>query len=154
MGLFDGLLGNVVGSVLRGGGQNSGLASVLGGLAGGQGGQGAGPLLAAAMSLIQQNGGLENVIAKFGQNGMASHAASWVSTGPNQAISPDQLSQVFGPNALGGIAQQLGLSHGQTSGAMAQLLPELINHLTPQGSVPANHADLLSQGLSMLRGGR
>jgi uncharacterized protein YidB (DUF937 family) len=153
MGLLDGILGGVVGSALgntsMGGAQNP-LGALLGGLAGGQG-QGAN-LLTAAMSLLQQNGGLNGVLDTFRQSGMAQHADSWVSTGTNIGISGDQLQQVLGSSSIGNVASQLNMSPGQASSALAQVLPELINQLTPNGQLPANHSDLISQGLSMLAG--
>ncbi|HEY7188308.1 MAG TPA: YidB family protein [Vicinamibacterales bacterium] len=152
MGLLDGILSNVVGSLGSGampGAQNP-LGALLGGLGGGQG-QGAN-LLTAAMSLLQQNGGLDGVLDSFRQNGMAQHADSWVSTGANVGISGDQLQQVLGSSSIGNVASQLNMSHGQASSALAQILPELINQLTPGGQVPSNHSDLISQGLAMLTG--
>jgi len=59
---------------------------------------------------------------------------------------------VLGSGAIASIASQLGMDHAQVSGGLAQLLPQLVNQLTPNGSVPANHADLLSEGLSLLAG--
>ena len=152
MGLLDGILSNVVGSL--GGGatpaEQNPLGALLGGLSGGQG-QGSN-LLTAALSLLQQNGGLSGVLDSFRQSGMAQHADSWVSTGANIGISGDQLQQVLGSSSIGNIASQLGMSHGQASSALAQILPELINQLTPSGQLPSNHADLISQGLAMLTG--
>ena len=68
------------------------------------------------------------------------------------AVSPDQLHQAFGGSAINDVASQLGLSQGQAGSALAQILPELINQLTPDGRMPDNAGDVLSQGLSMLRG--
>jgi uncharacterized protein YidB (DUF937 family) len=152
MGLLDGILSNVVGSLGSGGvpGAQNPLGALLGSLGGGQG-QGAN-LLTAAMSLLQQNGGLNGVLDTFRQSGMAQHADSWVSTGPNIGLSGDQLQQVFGGSSIGNIASQLGMSNGQASSAMAQILPELINQLTPNGQVPSDHGDLISKGLAMLTG--
>jgi uncharacterized protein YidB (DUF937 family) len=154
MGVLDGILGNVVGSML-GGGQtqqaSSPLNAVLGSLAGGNTTQ-SGNLLSAAMSMVQQNGGLDGILNMFRGSGMAQQADSWVGTGPNASISADQLQQAVGAPALGGIASRLGLSVDQAGSAMAQILPELVNHLTPDGRVPDNHRDLISEGLSALRG--
>ncbi len=136
MGLLDQLAGNV-------------LSGVLGNI---QQQHAQNPLVGAAMNLIQQNGGVPGLIAKFEQSGLGSQAASWVSTGANQGINADQLKQVLGSGAIGQIASQLGLDHGQVSGGLAQLLPQLIDQMTPNGQVPANHADLLSQGLAILAG--
>lgn len=136
MGLLDQLAGSVLGGALGGLQQQNGNS----------------PLLQVAMNLIQQNGGLPGLLAKFQQAGLGQHVDSWVSTGANLPISPDQLHQVLGSGAIGQIASQLGMDHGQVSGGLAQILPQLINQLTPNGQVPANHADLLSEGLALLSG--
>jgi uncharacterized protein YidB (DUF937 family) len=124
--------------------------SVLSGVLGNAQQQGQSPLLQAAMTLIQQNGGLPGLLAKFQQAGLGQHADSWVSTGANLPISADQLKQVLGSGAIANIASQLGLDHGQVSSGLAQVLPQLVNQLTPNGTVPANHGDLLSEGLALL----
>ena len=98
MGLLDGILGNVVGS-MRGGNKQAQdpLGSILSGLGGGNAGaRGSNPLLQIVLSLLQQNGGLEEVLGKFRQGGLGAQADSWVSTGPNVGISPTQLEQIFG----------------------------------------------------------
>ena len=83
---------------------------------------------------------------------MSSQADSWVSTGPNAGISAEELQQAVGGSTLDPFAAQLGMSPSQTSSVLAQILPELVNQLTPQGTLPDNHSDLISQGLAMLRG--
>ena len=110
-------------------------------------------MLAAAMSLLQENGGLSGVLDMFRGKGMTQEADSWVGTGPNVGVSADQVKQVFGGSTLSNLATQMGTSQSQTSSLLAQILPELINTLTPEGQVPENHDDLISQGLSLLRRG-
>ena len=65
-------------------------------------------------------------------------------------ISADQLQQVFGSSTISDLASRLGMSEGQASSTMAQLLPDVINQLTPEGQVPENSNEEISQGLSML----
>jgi len=151
MGLLDGILGNMIGSMLSGNQQQNPFGATLGGLSGGSGGGSA--LLQIALLLLQQNGGLEGVLGKFRQAGMGAQADSWVSTGPNMDISPDQLQQVFGSGALGDIASQLGMSQDQAGSNMSQLLPELINQLTPQGRVTDESNNSIDEGLSALSRG-
>src|SRR5215831_2626940 len=131
MGLLDSLLG-----------------SAMGGMSGSA--QGQSPLVQMALQLIQQNGGLPGIISKFQNGGMAAQAGSWVSTGENMPITGNQLQEVLGTGSIGQIAQQLGLSHGDASSNLAQVLPQIIDQLTPQGQVPANHGDMLAQALSAL----
>ena len=125
------------------------LDSLLGGMMGGAQ-QGQSPLVAVALQLIQQNGGLPGILSKFEHGGMAEHAGSWVGTGENMPISGGQLQEILGSGSIGQIAQQLGLSHGDTSSGLAQVLPQIINNMTPTGQVPADHGDMLQQALSML----
>jgi uncharacterized protein YidB (DUF937 family) len=126
------------------------LDSLLGGLMGGSSQQGQSPLAQMALQLIQQNGGLPGIIAKFQQAGMGQHADSWVGTGSNMPITADQLSQVLGSGSLGQLAQQFGMSQGGASSGLAQMLPQIIDKLTPTGQIPADHSDMLAQALSAL----
>jgi uncharacterized protein YidB (DUF937 family) len=73
-----------------------------------------------------------------------------VSTGQNQPISADALSQVLGQGQLGQIAQQLGMSHGDAAGGLASMLPQLIDRMTPHGQVPDDHNDMVAQALALL----
>jgi uncharacterized protein YidB (DUF937 family) len=144
MGLLDAVLGAVAG------GQQ-------GGQAGGLGGAGAqGALLNAVVGMLangqQQgggNGGLGDLIGRFTQGGMGDVIGSWIGHGQNAPISGDQLSNVLGSDAIGQIAQQLGISHGDAAGQLAQILPQVIDHLTPNGQAPAGGlgsvGDILAQ---------
>lgn len=131
MGMLDGLLGGLMG----GGGTTQ---------------QGQSPLVMMALQLIQQNGGLPGIISKLQNGGMAQQVGSWVGTGQNVPISGSQLQEVLGSGSIGQIAQQLGMSHGDASSNLAQVLPQLIDHLTPHGQVPDDHSDMLAQALSAL----
>jgi uncharacterized protein YidB (DUF937 family) len=149
MGILDGILGNLIGSVLGGNQAQNSLGAMLGNLTGGGGG-GGNDLLQIALSLLQQNGGLEGVLGKFRQAGMGAQADSWVSTGPNMNISADQLQQVLGSGSFGDIASKLGISQDQAGSTLSQLLPELINQLTPQGEVTEESNDSIAEGLATL----
>ena len=75
---------------------------------------------------------------------------SWIGQGPNASISGDQLSNVLGADTIGQIAAQLGLSRGDAAGQLSQMLPEVVNRLTPQGEAPSDGfsedmGDLLAQ---------
>src|SRR5258705_11994622 len=127
MGLLDGLLGRALGGTTT------------------DAGMGANPLMQIALQLLQQNGGVAGVLDKFRQAGYADHADSWQSTGQNMPISGSALQEVLGSGAIGQIAQQLGLSHGETAGGLAQMLPQLIDKFTPNGQVPDNHDNMVEQ---------
>jgi len=153
MGLLDGLLSNVTGAA-PGGTPNAQTAnpldSVLSGLTAGNHAQSS-SLLNAALSMVQQSGGLERLLGALRQNGLGAQADSWVGTGPNTGISAQQLEQAVGGNTVSNLASQLGMTNGQAGSALAKLLPEIVNQLTPNGTLPANHHDLISEGLAALR---
>lgn len=141
MGLLDGLLGSVMGGMM-GGGQ------------GAQGAQGGNQMIQMALQMLQQNGGIEGLLAKFQQAGMGQQAQSWIGTGQNMPISADALSQIFGQGQLGKIAQQMGVSHEQAADGLAQALPDVVDHMTPGGEIPEEHNDLVAQALAILQKGR
>jgi uncharacterized protein YidB (DUF937 family) len=150
MGLFDDALGQA-GSLL--GGQGGDAQQMLGGLLKQFGGQGSNNgLLAAAMSLLQQQGGIEAMVQKFQAGGLGDMVQSWVGTGANAPVSAQQLESVLGHDAVASVASQAGVSTSQASGGLASVLPELVNQLTPGGKIPANSGDLVSSVLGMLRG--
>ena len=134
MGLLDGLLGGLMGGM-----SGSGTAA-----------QQQNPLLQIALQLLQQNGGLQGMLSKFQQAGYGAQADSWVSTGQNMPISADALQQVLGHGQLAQIAQQLGMSRGEAAGGLASLLPQMVDRMTPQGQVPADHNDIVAQALELL----
>ena len=131
MGMLDGILGNLMGGAMGAGAQQNSLMQI-------------------ALQILQQNGGIEGVLDKFRQGGYADQAASWQSTGQNLPISGAAIQEVLGSGTIGQIAQQLGLSHGDAAGGLAQMLPQVIDKLTPSGTVPDNHNDLVEQALALL----
>ena len=147
MGLLDGLVGNVIGSILGGNQAQNPLG------AGVNQAQGGNLLLQIALSMLQKNGGLEGVLGKFRQGGLAQQADSWVGTGQNMNISADQLEQVLGSSTINDLASRVGMPADQAGSAMAQMLPDIINRLTPQGQVPENSNEEIAQGLSALANG-
>jgi uncharacterized protein YidB (DUF937 family) len=96
-------------------------------------GQGGGRTAAAGMSSI---GGLNGLLEQLQRAGYGDQARSWVGTGPNLPISPDVMAQVFGRDGLAQIASGAGLSEQQTSAGLTEILPEVVDRLTPQGQVP------------------
>jgi len=90
-------------------------------------------------SLMNNAGGLQGVLAKLQQGGLGEAAQSWVGTGANKPVSADQLGGALGPDLMGMIAKQLGGNQQQAAGTMADLLPSLIDQLTPQGQMPADN---------------
>ena len=85
----------------------------------------------------RQHGGLGGLVARFEQAGLGNVIGLWIGSGQNQPVSGEQLAQVLGSNTVGAMAQKLGLSTDDFSGQLSQILPGLIDHLTPQGQAPA-----------------
>ncbi len=150
----------------KGGGQQGGgggLSDILGGLMGGsqpqqqQGGSGGGigDILGGLMGSGQQAqqgggmGGLGSLLEAFKNNGMGDQVNSWVGTGENMPVSGDQVTSAFGQDQISQMAEKLGMSHGDVSGGLAQMLPQLINHVTPNGQVPQDH-NMITDALSAL----
>ena len=119
------------------------LGGALGGGAGGQGNQGTAALVQLAMQLLAGNagqggrsgGGVMEVLQQFQQAGLGSQADSWVGTGQNMPISPEQLMQVFGRGQVEQMAASSGMDVDQVSSGLSDLLPQLIDRVTPQGRV-------------------
>jgi uncharacterized protein YidB (DUF937 family) len=142
MGMLDGLIGSVIGNMMGGAGAAPGAAPGAG--------AGANPLLNIAFQLMQQQGGLQGLLGTLNQGGMAQQAASWVSQDQNQGVSGDMLKSVLGSGVLGNLGAQHGMDANQVSSGLASMLPELINQMTPQGNVPSNANDMISQAMGML----
>ena len=129
------------------------LDQVVGALAGGESG-GSGNLLQVVLQLVNnpRTGGLEGIIRSFRQGGLGDIVNSWVANGQNLPVSGEQIESVLGGSALQDLAAQLGVSPQQASGSLADVLPKLIDQLTPNGEVPQG-GDALSQGLDLLKKG-
>jgi len=96
-------------------------------------------LMGVVGSLMNNAGGLQGILAKLQQGGLGQAAQSWVGTGANQPVSADQLGGALGPDLMGMIAKQMGGNQQQAAGTMADLLPGLIDKLTPQGQLPSDN---------------
>jgi len=118
-------LGDILGQVLGGGAPQggSGMGDILGQVLGGGGASGGA-------------GGIGALIESFQRAGYGERARSWVGTGENAAISPDVIEQVFGRGGLAAIARQTGVSEAEASRGLSQLLPEVVDRVTPGGDLP------------------
>lgn len=126
------------------------LDQVIGALGQQSAGSGQNSILTLAMQLINsQPGGLQGLIERFMQAGLGQQAQSWVSTGQNLPISPEQLLKVLGGGQFQQLTQQGGLSDADAAGGLADLLPQVVDQLTPNGAI---QNDVVEQGLSALRG--
>ncbi len=123
---------NTVKSALGGGDKNNDLMSVVMNLVGGQ------------------KGGLNGLISQFTSKGLGDVIGSWVSTGKNLPVSPDQLKNALGDDTVKNIASKLGMDSNAVTSQLSNLLPDVVDKLTPDGKVP--EGDLMSKGTDLLGG--
>jgi uncharacterized protein YidB (DUF937 family) len=98
----------------------------------------------------QQGGGLTGLSQTFQQKGLGDVMSSWISNGPNQPISADQIQHGLGGDLLTQLSQKVGVSPAVAASALTVVLPMIVNKLTPQGSVPQQHS-LLQDGIALLQ---
>ena len=110
----------------------------------------ANPILVIILQFIQANGGIMAILSKFQQKGMKAEADTWLGTGPNTLISPQQVEQVFDQKSLGELGKSLGTKSSGAADTLAKVLPELVNQFSPQGSLPPNETALLATFMKML----
>ncbi len=128
------------------------LDQLAGQMLGGSNAGGNSQLVQLALQLLQNNeGGLGGLLQALGKGGLGEQVASWVGTGSNMPVSGDQLSSALGSDVIGALASQFGLDESSAAGGLAQVLPQLINHVTPDGATDGSD-DLLQQGLSSILG--
>ncbi len=108
MGMLDGLLGGAVGA----------------------------EMVTVVNGLIEKHGGVSGIIAQREQQGLGGTVRSWVGSGPNQAISPDQVHQAFGSDIVKQLAAKAGMSPEDLAAKLSQVLPGAIAKLTPGGVAP------------------
>ena len=112
MGLLDGVLGGAVGA----------------------------EMVTVVNSFIQQHGGIQGIAAQMEKQGLGATVQSWIGTGANQPISPDQVHQVFGSGMIAQLAAKAGMNPQELTQKLSQVLPGAIDKLTPEGRLPARNA--------------
>jgi uncharacterized protein YidB (DUF937 family) len=117
------------------GGSDGGGISGGGGLGGLLKG-GLGGLLAGGAAGSAISGGLGDLLKQLQQNGQGTAANSWVSPGPNKPISPGDLASALGADQISSLMSQSGLSRDDLLAGLSQHLPDVVNHLTPDGRLP------------------
>jgi uncharacterized protein YidB (DUF937 family) len=138
MSLFDSLAKGVVDQISSGSGTNN-------------------DLLGAAAKLVNSSeiGGLSGLMQLFTKHGQGDAISSWISTGKNLPISADAIQKVLGDGRIQELAGNLGLSASDVSKGLASVLPQMVDKLTPNGSLPAGNeaSDMLGQLAKKFLGG-
>ena len=132
MGLLDSVLGSVLGGANQhqAGGAGALVNIVVGMLA--NSGQAGGVVGVGAAG----SGGLGGLVEQFQRGGLGDVMSSWIGSGQNQPISPDQLGGVLGGDLIGKLTQQTGMNPGDLLGQLSQLLPQMVDQATPEGKIP------------------
>lgn len=147
-----GLLGSLLGAATQ----------AMGGAQGQQGGgAGGADWTQMILSLLAQNGGqggeqgggggLGGLLHQLQAGGLGEQLQSWISTGANQPVSSEQLNDALGGDAIGRLAEQAGVSHGEAGSMLSQMLPQIIDKLSPNGQLP--QAGQIGDQLGGLLGG-
>jgi uncharacterized protein YidB (DUF937 family) len=90
------------------------------------------------------------VLDKFRQQGYGRQTQSWVATGQNDEIDEKAVEQVVGQGELQQMAQRLGVPENEVAQAFAEIMPEMVDKLTPQGQLPQEADELLDEGRQTL----
>ena len=110
------------------------------------------PLAASVMQMINsQPGGLSGLVQQFHDKGLGGLVSSWVGTGQNLPVSADQLQHVLGSEQVKEIAAKTGISPDMVTSHLSQLLPMLIDKMTPNGQMPQGGSSILEEGMGMLK---
>jgi uncharacterized protein YidB (DUF937 family) len=107
-------------------------------------------LLPLAMRWVQKNGGMGSVLDRFRQKGFGPQAQSWISTGQNDGIDERAVEQVVGQGELQQMAQRLGVPEQDVAQAFAEIMPEMVDKLTPEGQLPPHADEVLEDGRQTL----
>jgi uncharacterized protein YidB (DUF937 family) len=109
-------------------------------------------LLGAVGGLIGNSKGLSGLVGQLTQGGLGNEVSSWIAKGENQAVDPKALANAIGPDKVAAVATQAGVSTHEAEGALAAMLPKLIDQLTPNGSVPTSGVGSILNGLKGVLG--
>ncbi len=132
------------------GGGGGGLGDLLGGILGGGarggsltggGGLGGNPILRMLLPMVAgmlMNGGLQKILGRLQESGKGTKGQSWVAAGPNEPADADDIRAALSEDELAKIANQLGVSEDEAAQAVAQVLPDVVDQVTPEGQLPAD----------------
>lgn len=112
---------------------------------------GAGDAVSAVMQALNSRpGGLDGVLQSLREGGLGEAAKSWIGTGSNLPVTAEQIQSVLGSGVVQDLAMKLGISPADAASHLLTLLPGIIDHLTPNGEVPAG--GLAGAGLDLVKG--
>jgi len=152
--------GTGMGGGAMGGLGGAALGGVLSGMLGGRGMRGGGlrgnraallaVLLPFALRWVQNNGGLGAVLQRVQQRGFGRQANSWVAPGENEAIDPAAVDDIVGPQELSRLSQELDVPPDDVRQGFAELLPQMVDQLTPDGQLRGEADDVLQESIPLV----
>ncbi|MCU7495351.1 MAG: DUF937 domain-containing protein [Ignavibacteria bacterium] len=132
MGLMDDIKGAAGGVLGNLGGQNSGIVNAL-----------------LQMFSHNEQGGLQGMIQSFQQKGLGNAISSWIGKGENQPVSKEQIREGMGEERIQNLATKTGQSPDNVTSKLQEVLPNVVDKLTPEGNVPQDN--MLQQGINFLK---
>ena len=102
-------------------------------------------------NLVNQAGGVSGLQQQFQQKGLGGLIGGWIRNGPNPPISGEQVIDVIGKDKVAAIAAKAGLTEDQVAAGVSKLLPLVVDHLTPNGTVPAHSPTDVNAALGVLK---
>ena len=127
-----------------------GLMDMLGGLMGRRAPKSGNPIMDALLPMLMKKGaldGLGGLIGKFTGAGLGAKANSWVGTGDNEPLDPDEVEQALGADEVDRIAQRAGVSHDEAKSGLASMIPGLVDTMSPGGTLPTGALGKAMKGL-------
>lgn len=122
--------------------ENAAMGKIMGGTSN--------PLATGLLQMIQnQPGGLQGMVQSFHDKGMGGLVSSWVGSGQNLPVSADQIHEALGSDQVKALAAKAGISPDVAASTIAQLLPGIVDKLTPNGQVP-EHSSVMDMASSLL----
>jgi uncharacterized protein YidB (DUF937 family) len=96
-------------------------------------------LVQQLIAMLSKPGALGNLTSAFQGAGLGNILQSWIGTEQNLPISADQVSKVLGAGTVADLAKKVGIGESETTSALASLLPQVIDKISPSGNVPAQN---------------
>lgn len=109
-------------------------------------------LVQPLLQQLQRSGGLQGLLGQLQSAGLGDQVSSWVGTGSNESVDPQKIAEALGPQEVDDLAQQSGMSPTEVTAGLSQILPGLVDQLSPGGQLPTS-ADDLTGMLNQIPGG-
>ncbi|PVX40622.1 uncharacterized protein DUF937 [Pasteurella langaaensis DSM 22999] len=129
--MLDKIIGSVLSNMLGGASQSSNASGSI--------------VTDVLGSLVRQQGGMDGVINQIQKGGLGDLLNSWIGTEKNQPMHANQVNEVFGDDTISNVAQQAGVDKSQAQDILSQVLPQVIDMLTPNGREGGVTTDRLQQ---------